>query len=166
MRPIGTKQELETRRLQVVALLESGASRQAVATTLGLTPNSVTRVYSRWRAGGRQALRPKRHPGSKSKLTPEQQQELVGILLAGAVASGFPDPTWTCPRVNEVIRKRFGKSYHLTHLGRLLKQLGFSFQKPEKQARERDEAKVAAFRGSWANIKNGADRAQAPALCG
>jgi len=155
MRPIGTKQELETRRLQVVALRESGASRQAVAATLEMTPNSVGRIYSRWKAGGREALKPKRHPGSKSKLTPGQKHELVNILLAGAVAAGFPDPTWSCSRVNEVVRKRFGTSYHLTHIGRLLKQLGFSFQKPEKQARERDEAKVAAFRGSWANIKNG-----------
>jgi transposase len=155
MRPQGTKQELETRRLQVVALRESGASRLAVATTLGLTPDSVGRIYQRWKAGGRQALKPKRHPGSKSKLTAGQKRELVGILLAGAVASGFPDPTWSCSRVNEVIRKRFAKSYTLSHMTRLLKELGFSFQKPAKQARERNEAAVAAFRGSWSYIKNG-----------
>lgn len=132
---------------------------------MGLTPNHVGLIYNRWKAGGCNALKPKRHPGSKSRLGPEQKHELVTILLGGAQAQGIPDPTWSCSRVNEVIRKRFGKSYHLTHVGRLLKRLGFSFQKPEKQARERDEAKVAAFRGRWGDIKNGTDRAQAPAVC-
>ena len=155
MRPKGTKLELETRRLQVVALRESGASRDAVARTLGLQPGSVSRIYVAWRNRGRDGLRPKPGPGSKPRLDAQQKAALLEILLAGATAFGYPDPTWTCGRVNEVIRKHFGVSYDLTQVGRILKLLGLSFQKPEKQARERDEAQVAAFRGSWVDIKNG-----------
>ena len=65
---------------------------------------------------------------------------------------------WTCPRVADLIRARFGVSYHPDHIGRLLRSLGFSPQKPQRRAVERDEEEIRRWEAEdWPRIKkNGA----------
>jgi transposase len=61
---------------------------------------------------------------------------------------------WTTARVAEVIRKSFRVRYHPDHVGRLLHGLGWSHQKPQKKALERDEAKIRRFiREDWPRVK-------------
>jgi transposase len=53
----------------------------------------------------------------------------------------------------------FGVKYHPTHVGRLLKALRWSPQKPMRRARQRDEAAVARWRDeTWPAIKRGRRR--------
>jgi transposase len=61
------------------------------------------------------------------------------------MSEGFPSELWTCPRIAQVIQRRYGVSYHVDHLPKLMKALGFSVQRPERQARERDEQAL----GNW-----------------
>jgi hypothetical protein len=64
-------------------------------------------------------------------------------LLQGAKAHGWPNDLWTTRRVAELIRRRFGITYHPDHVGRFLHtRLRWSCQKPRRQARERDDAEV------------------------
>jgi hypothetical protein len=44
--------------------------------------------------------------------------------------------------VADLIRREFGVRYHVDHIGRVLRTLGWSPQKPERRARERDEAAI------------------------
>jgi transposase len=75
-------------------------------------------------------------------------------LLRGAFAWGFRTDLWTTPRIAEVIRRTFGVRYHPTHVGRLLADLGWSCQKPERRALERDEPAIADWkRVIWPGIK-------------
>jgi transposase len=61
---------------------------------------------------------------------------------------------WTCPRVAQVIRREFGVRYHVDHIGRLLRSLGFTPQKPERRARERDESAIQRWvKQDWPRIK-------------
>jgi transposase len=46
-------------------------------------------------------------------------------LPRGARACGFATDLWTCPRVAEWIRRRFGVCYHVDHLGRLLRRVAY-----------------------------------------
>jgi putative transposase len=69
-------------------------------------------------------------------------ERLEKKLLKGAQAAGFPTDLWTCPRVARLISSLFGVTYHVDHIGRLLHMLGWSPQKPERRAIERDEAKI------------------------
>ena len=93
-------------------------------------------------------------PGRPSKLTEAQREQLVGRLLEGPRASGYATELWTCPRIAVVIRRRFKVRDHAAHVGRLLRSLGFSPQKPERQARERDEEAIRGWvRDTWSRVK-------------
>jgi hypothetical protein len=68
---------------------------------------------------------------------------LESLLLQGARQQGWPNDLWTAGRVTEVIRRHFGVSFHPEHVRKLLKRrLGWSSQKPQTRARERDDEAV------------------------
>jgi hypothetical protein len=91
-----------------------------------------------------------------SKLNDSPKSELVEILVRGPLASGYRTDLWTCRRVAEVVQQRFGVSYHPDHLGRILHDLGFTSQKLEQLARERDEEAIERWRKwDWPRIKRG-----------
>src|SRR3989441_4789478 len=46
---------------------------------------------------------------------------------------------WTCRRIVDVIRHQFKVVYHPDHVGRLLRACGFSPQRPQPRAKERDD---------------------------
>jgi transposase len=55
-----------------------------------------------------------------------------------------------------VLRVEFGVVYHPTHVGRFLKALRWSPQKPVRRARQRDETAIAQWREDrWPAIKRG-----------
>ena len=84
-------------------------------------------------------------------------------MIAGPLAAGFETDLWTCPRVAQVVRREFGISYHPDHLGRILHVLGFSPQKPQRRARERDEAAIKRWREKdWPRIKKRAASGKLP----
>lgn len=154
MRPAGNPETLERRRHAAIALLAEGWSPVEVARRVGVDRRSVRR----WRAAHDRdgpdgvAMRPA--PGRPSKLDAKARQRLEKLLLKGARASGFPTDLWTCPRVGDVIRQAFDVDYHVDHLGRLLRSLGWTPQKPERQARERDEAAIRRWvKVDWPRIK-------------
>jgi transposase len=104
--------------------------------------------------GGKQSLRSSGPAGPKPRLTPAQQQEVVDALLEGPRSSGYATDVWTLPRVRALIRKLTAESYNESHVSRMLRSLGFSCQRPERRAIERDEKKIAHWkRVKWPAIK-------------
>ena len=142
MRPIGSAEELERRRRQAVEAVKRDETQATVARVLGVTPDAVYRWVKLERlAPG--ALAAKRHPGPKRLLSLEQYPELERLLLRGAQAHGWSNDLWTAVRVAEMIRRHFNINYHVEHVRRILKdRLGWSSQRPEQKARERNEAEI------------------------
>ena len=106
--------------------------------------------------GGLEALKAKPHPGPKPRLNEKQKQRLVKTLLAGPCKAGYRTDLWTCPRVSEVIAKKFGVKYHPAHVWKILRSLGWTPQKPEQRARERNETDIRRWRRQeWPRIKKG-----------
>jgi transposase len=137
-------------------MLEGGKGVTEVARLLGCAQSSVSRWKMALEGGGKEGLCAKPHPGGKPRLSESQRQRLVQLLLRGAQAAGFATDLWTCPRVVEVIHRSFGVKYHPDHVWRLLHNLGWSCQKPERRARERDEPAIAHWRAvKWLDIKKG-----------
>jgi transposase len=67
---------------------------------------------------------------------------------------GFPTPVWNCARVKALIERLFHVSFHVDYVGTLLHQLGWSAQKPEHRARERNEAAIERWRRvEWPRLK-------------
>jgi len=123
-------------------LLSQGKGVQEVAEAVGVTPTSVYRWKKALQAGGPETLTAQPHPGRRPRLSPGQKQALEAVLLRGARAAGFPTDLWTWPRVARVIETHFGVQSHPGHVGYLLRDLGWSAQKPEQRAREREEAAI------------------------
>ena len=93
-------------------------------------------------------------PGRPPALHRDQRAQLVTLLEQGAEAHGFLGDVWTRRRVARLIKERFAITYHPTHVGRLLRQIGWSPQKPIVQATQRDEAAVAAWYSQrWPALK-------------
>jgi transposase len=166
MRPIGSATELEARRRRAAECFQAGEPLRTVADRFGVNLSSVKRWKRAWREGGVDALSAKPHPGGVSKLTIEQRDELVDLVVAGPLAAGFKTDLWTCERIAALIRQRFSVAYHRGHLARLLHELGFSPQKPRPIAREQDpEALKRWRREEWPRIKKRlADAAQPSCL--
>ena len=82
--------------------------------------------------------------------------QLLKILLAGPLKAGYRTDLWTCPRVAEVIANTFHVKYHPAHVWKILRGFGWTPQRPEQRARERDEKAVRCWRlESWLRIKRG-----------
>ncbi len=154
MRPHGSPADLEARRRRAVALLDKGLGVREVARQIGCSPMSVSRWQAEVRARGPNALRPKPAPGRPPRVTARQRAKLLKLLLKGAMAHGFRTDLWTLPRVAEVITRTFGVRYHPAHVWKILRGEGWSCQKPERRARERDEAAIQRWRTArWPHIK-------------
>jgi transposase len=121
---------------------------------LGCAAISVMRWRNARDQGGVVALRVRFSPGRPPKLSARQRQRLVKLLLEGAMAQGYRTEIWTTARVAEVIRKSFGVRYHRDHVGRVLHALGFSHQKPERRALERNKEAIERWKKEeWPRIK-------------
>lgn len=156
MRPKGSAEALEMRRRIAAEMLKKGMSIRAVARIVHASPASVLEWKRRLEAYGDEGLKARPVPGAPSRLTAEQKKALLDVLAKGAQASGYSTDYWTLERVAEVIEKLYGVRYHPSHVWRLLRQANWSAQKPERRARERDEARIKQWREEdWPRIKKG-----------
>lgn len=158
MRPTGTAEQLEARRRRAVKLLGEGWLIRDVAAAVGASRQSV----STWKklAGTRgekaRALAAKPQHVPQCRLSEKQRARLVKLLRAGPRKAGWGSDLWTTQRVAELIEREFGVSYHATHAGRLMHQLGFSCQKPQRRNRQQDPEAVKSWRRwQWPRIKKG-----------
>jgi transposase len=120
MRPSGTPQDLEQRRLRAVRLLDEGFSPVEVARQIGVDRRSVRRWKAAAREGGKAAVAAKPASGRPRRLTRRDLVRLRRMLIQGAQVAGLPTDLWTCPRVAWLIQRRFGVQYHPAHVSRLL----------------------------------------------
>jgi len=142
------------RRRRAIDLLKAGTSITDVARRLGCSHSSVILWRDAVRRHGPAALQPKPASGRPPKLSQQQRGRLPRLLLQGARAWGFETDLWATRRIAAVIPREFRVRLHRAHVGRLLTALGWSCQKPERRALERDEAAIARWkRYRWAAIK-------------
>jgi transposase len=145
---------LEARRFQAARMFGRGASQARVARELAVSRMTAHRWYHAWRRKGRRALKAAGRAGRKPRLTRPQWVQLEAALRQGPGAHGFATNLWTLPRIAAVIARRTGVRYHPAHVWRLLQGLGWSLQRPARQARERDEAAIRHWRRQrWPQVK-------------
>ncbi len=94
---------------------------------------------------GKDALKATRSGGRPAALSFEQREVLRQKLCEGPQAHGWDDARWTTKRVRALIGREFGVWQHPDHLRKVLHQLGFSRQKAETRALERNEAAVQTW---------------------
>ena len=154
MRPKGSADLLSDRRRRALKLLDEDLSLNEVARRVHCAASSVMRWRNDWRRRGADSLRVGFSPGRPRRLTRSQERRLLRILLKGALANGYRTELWTTKRVAEVIRRTFHVPCHFNTAGQLLHQLGWTHQKPEGRALERDERALERWkRKDWPRVK-------------
>lgn len=145
---------MEKRRKQAGKLFAKEFSAPEVARRLGVARQVAYRWKDAWVHGGSSALDSKGPAGRKSKLTARQTQKVTQALLEGPSEHGYKTDLWTLPRVAALIEDLTGVAYHPGHVWRLLGASGFSCQRPERRAVERDEKAIRRWkRVDWPTLK-------------
>jgi transposase len=150
------RQPSEWPQLRQTALTHFVAGKRpaSVARALNISHETARRWCHHWHATA--AALPRRPHGPQPRLGPEQLAELERQLLRGPLAQGYATDLWTLARIADLIRKLFGVRHHPSHVFRLLRGLGWSCQKPEQRAKERDEAAIQRWvRADWPALKKG-----------
>ena len=140
-----TRQQLQERRLHAQQLLEQGHRPRDITHSLGIASSTLRTWKQKLHQHGDDALHATVSTGRPRALNDEARHELRLLLRQGAKAHGYDDDTWTTLRVRDLIAQHFGIHYHRDHVGALLKQMCFSYQKPETRALERDEKQVRTW---------------------
>lgn len=146
--------EAVRRRVRAGRMLLAGKTPAQAAAAVGVARQTA---YT-WKAvldeGGIDALRDMPRRGRPARLDDEQLQALARVLLQSPTEHGFGTELWTLKRVGVVVQRMFGVEFSLSQIWRILGGLGFSVQKPERRAIERDEDAVQTWkRKTWPALK-------------
>ena len=146
---------IEARRLEGARLLKRKVSQAEVARRLGVTRQSVSDWAQQLaRANGAVGKLRGKPLGRPKHLDATQCEGLRRMLLQGALAAGFATELWTIKRVRALIKREFGVAYSSTGGWELLRSLGFTPQKPERRAVQRDEQAIVQWkRRQWPALK-------------
>jgi transposase len=164
--PAGVRRDfgaLERRRMEAAGLLKQGVSQSEVARRLGVHRQSVIRWVRQLAQAGRAGLKQAGRAGRKPRLSAAQLRQIEHALKRGPEALGYASGLWTAGRVRELIEDQCGVRYHEAHVWRILRQLGWSCQRPSGRALERDERAIRDWqRVGWPRIKKKRSASGAP----
>lgn len=132
MRPYGKSEQLSKRRERALELLTSGKRVKEVAKLIGVTERSI-------RYWQKEAKAPKdksktRSPGHPSHLSADELKQLEQDLKRGAYEQGYAEDYWTLDRIARLIWDKFRVRYHPSSVWHLMKRMGWSNQRPQRQA--------------------------------
>jgi transposase len=102
-----------------------------------------------------EALRVKKSSGRPPAIGPGAGGALAALVECGPEAFGFVGDVWTANRVRVVARRELGLHVGVSTIKKFLHEAGFSVQKPEVTATQKNDKAVAGFRGGWVNLKKG-----------
>ena len=146
--------EAAKKRLKAVRMLLAGKGCAEVALSVGVARQTVYTWKRVLDEQGIDGLRSMSDGGRPGQLDASSFKWLDTALRQGAQAHGFGTELWTLKRVGSVIKRQFGVEYSDVHVWRILGSMGFSSQKPERRAIERDEEAVRTWkRKTWPALK-------------
>ena len=150
----GSSAQNEAKRRRAIEIIKSGATQVEAAKQVKVILRTVQRWWKLYRDFGDKGLQSTPATGRPRRLSEKDSAKLQKILIEGAVAAGFPNELWTSKRVLSVIESKFGVTYHANHLPRLLRALGFTPQRPQREAAEKDQEKIKKWiRYTWTQVK-------------
>jgi transposase len=146
--------EATKKRLRAGRMLLAGKRPAEVAEKVGVARQMVYTWKGLLDEGGIDALRAVPSRGRPARLDASQLEGVRSAVLQSPTEHGFGTELWTLNRVGVVIERLYGIRFGTTQLWRILGALGFSAQKPEKRALERNEDAVLQWkRRTWPSLK-------------
>jgi transposase len=152
--------ERQARRERAAELFAQGHSQAEVARQLDVSRQSASRWHAGWQASGTTGLQSRGPTGRRPKVPDNALEGIEQALLQGAQAHGFATEVWTLDRIAVVIQGLTGVALSNPSVWRLLRnRLGWTVQRPEGQAKERDEEAIQHWVAyEWPRIKKGPAR--------
>lgn len=130
-------------RLRAVQLMEQRKSVDQIVDILGVSRASVYEWQRKYREGGLAALSTKFTSGRPTTLSDKHMVQLYSLLVGKDPRQySFGLALWTREMVAELIHQRFGFRLSLVTVGRILRKLGMSPQKPLYRAYQADPEAV------------------------
>lgn len=146
--------EATKKRLRAGRMLLAGKGPAEVALAVGVARQTMYTWKRLLEEGGIEALRAVPGRGRPAKLDEAQLEQVRRAILQKPTEHGFGTDLWTLKRVGAVIKRLHGVQFGQTQVWRILGALGFSAQKPEKRAIERNEDAVRQWRRrTWPGLK-------------
>ncbi len=146
--------EATRKRIRAGRMLKSGKRPTDIAREVGVARQTIYTWKAILEKDGFDALREVPEGGRPARLDATQRAALRRVLLQSPTAHGFGTELWTLKRVGAIIKREFGVEYGKTQVWRILGSLGFSPQKPDKRAIERDQDAVQHWkRRTWPALK-------------
>ena len=139
-------EELERTRLLAARMLDEGLEAVQIARILQVDDQSVRRWDRIRRVKGVDGLKGSKPTGAPRKLTEQQRQQIPQLLAQPPQHYQLEGWLWTSKLVGTLIEQRFGVRYHHDHVSCLLRELGLSYQRPARRAKERDEQQIEQWR--------------------
>jgi transposase len=129
------------RNATIILMSATGRSKASIACDLGCSIGTVDFARQRYRQSGPKGLIPGKPPGRASRATPEYRAALRTAVETPPQELGYGFSVWSVARLNAHLLKETGIGFGDDQLRRILKQEGFSFQRPKHTMRgKRDEA--------------------------
>jgi transposase len=141
-------------RLQGILMSLDGLTVSEIAQRLRVHRSTVPLWIDHWNQYGEEGLLEGQRPGRPGGLKPEHREKLADILDSGPVAYGLETGIWTAPLIRQILQQEFGLTYHPGHVRKLLKQLGYSRQRPTTRLIQADLAQKRKWvRYTYPNLK-------------
>ena len=125
-------------RFHAIALSIEGHTSSQIAQVLKIHRSSVPLWIEHWNQQREQGLLEGHRCGRPAGLTEPQRGQLQDILDSGPVAYGLETGIWTSPVISRIVADEFSLYYHPGHVRKLLKQLGYSVQRPTTRLMQAD----------------------------
>ncbi len=137
---------LERRRLAAGKLFGKGVSQYKVAKHFNVSTAAANQWHKAWKAKGEDGLLSQGNSGFSSVYTAEKKKGLKSLILEGPKKCGYATDFWTVERISDMARAKLGVKLQTTQTWRTVISLGFSCQKPERRAKERNERAIKEWR--------------------
>ena len=141
-------------RMQAVMLSIDKHSATHISELLHVHRVTVHSWINAWNIYQEEGLWEGYRSGRPPRLSEAQREHLHDIIESGPLAYGLSSGVWTSPIIGGVILEEFGVTYHAGHVRKLLKELGFSLQRPTTKLAQADPKKQTRWiRYTYPNLK-------------
>lgn len=140
------RKALEKRRLIAGNLFAKGESQATTAKKLAVTTAAVCKWHAAWNANKKKGLLSKGPTGVDPILDAKKKRILKQAILLGPVKAGYTTDFWTLERIRSLAKKKLKINLGTTSVWRAVIELGFSVQKPERRAQERNEKAITDWK--------------------
>ncbi len=142
------------RNCLIILMSDSRDSIASIARHLRCGTDTVNRIRRMYRMGGIGALHPTKPPGRKSRATPAFIKKMKKAIASNPMKLGYGFSTWSAIRLAAHLAKKTGIHFGDDQMRRLLRQEGYSFQRPKHTLKgKREEAAYEKARRRLIRLK-------------